>query len=127
MRALVILLTTVTAFFMLNLCAAETEPLSKTVDYLIAQVEKANDVKFMRNGDEHTAKEAAEHMRRKYNHFKKEIKTPEDFIEKCAAKSELSGKPYMIKKADGTTEKCQDWMKSMLEEHRKSADAKASK
>jgi hypothetical protein len=121
MRALVILLTT---FFTLNLCAAETEPLSKTVDYLIAQVEKADTVKFLRNGDEHTAKEAAEHMRRKYNHFKKEIKTPEDFIEKCAAKSELSGKPYMINKADGTTEKCEDWMKSMLEEHRKSPGTK---
>ena len=124
MRALFILLTTL---FTLNLCAAEAEPLAKTVDYLIAQVEKANDVKFLRNGDEHTAKEAAEHMRRKYNHFKKEIKTPEDFIEKCAAKSELSGKPYMIKKADGTTEKCEDWMESMLQEHRKSADAKSSR
>ena len=124
MRALFILFTTVLT---LNLCAAETEPLSKTVDYLIAQVEKADTVKFLRNGDEHTAKEAAEHMRRKYNHFKKEIKTPEDFIEKCAAKSELSGKPYMIKKSDGTTEKCQDWMKSMLEEHRKSIAAKGSK
>jgi hypothetical protein len=118
MRALFVLLAVLT----LNLRAAETEPLSKTVDYLIAQVEKADGVKFIRNGDEHTGKEAAEHMRRKYNHFKKEIKTPEDFIEKCAAKSELSGKPYLIKKPDGTTEKCQDWMKSMLEEHRKSAD-----
>jgi len=118
MRAWFILLAVLT----LNLRAAETEPLSKTVDYLIAQVEKADGVKFIRNGDEHTGKEAAEHMRRKYNHFKKEIKTPEDFIEKCAAKSELSGKPYLIKKPDGTTEKCQDWMKSMLEEHRKSAD-----
>lgn len=120
MRALLILLTTLLT---LNLCAAETEPLAKTVDYLIAQVEKAEGVKFMRNDDEHTGKEAAEHMRRKYNHFKKEIKTPEDFIEKCAAKSELSGKPYMIKKSDGSTEKCQDWMKSMLEEHRKSSGA----
>ena len=123
MRALFILLTT---FLTLNLCASETEPLSKTVDYLIAQVEKADGVKFIRNGDEHTGKEAAEHMRRKYNHFKKEIKTPEDFVEKCAAKSELSGKPYAIKKSDGTTEKCQDWMKSMLEEHRKSIAGNAS-
>src|SRR3954468_2316606 len=122
MRALFILLAVLT----LNLRAAETEPLSKTVDYLIAQVEKADGVKFIRNGDEHTGKEAAEHMRRKYNHFKKEIKTPEDFIEKCAAKSELSGKPYLIRKPDGTTEKCQDWMKSLLEEHRKSADVKPS-
>jgi hypothetical protein len=115
MRALFILLTTILT---LNL-SAETEPLAKTIDYLIAKVEKADDVKFLRNGDEHTGKEAAEHMRRKYNHFKKEIKTPEDFIAKCATKSELSDKPYMIKKPDGTSVKSEDWMKAMLEEHRK--------
>ena len=106
------------AFCLMPVCAAETEPVAKTVDYLIARVEKS-DWKFVRNGDDHSGKEAAEHMRRKYNHFKKEIKTPEDFIEKCAAKSELSGKPYMVKKPDGTMVKCQDWMKAMLEERRK--------
>jgi hypothetical protein len=114
MRALFILLTTILT---LNLCAADTEPVAKTVDYLIAQVEKS-DAKFLRNGDEHAGKDAAKHMRRKYDYFKKEIKTPEDFIEKCAFKSELSGKPYMIKKADGSMVKCEDWMKSLLEEHR---------
>ena len=110
----------ITLFSAFPLCAADTEPLAKTIDYLIAKVEKADDVKFLRNGDEHTGKEAAKHMRRKYDHFKKEIKTPEDFIEKCASKSELSSKPYMIKKSDGSTVKCEDWMKSLLEEHRKS-------
>ena len=120
MRALFILLTTILT---LNLCAADPEPVAKTVDYLIAQVEKADGVKFLRNGDEHTGKEAAKHMRRKYDHFKKEIKTPEDFIDKCASKSELSSKPYVIKKADGSTVKCEDWMKSLLEEHRNDKQA----
>jgi hypothetical protein len=114
----------ITMLCALPFCAAETEPLSKTVDYLIAQVEKS-DLKFVRNGDEHTGKEAAQHMRRKYDHFKKEIKTPEEFIEKCAAKSELSGKPYMVKKSDGTTLKCEDWMKTLLAEHRKMAESKS--
>ena len=117
MRALLIILV---AFASVALCAADTEPVAKTVDYLIAQVEKS-DCKFIRNGDEHTSKEAAQHMRRKYDHFKKEIKTPEDFIEKCAAKSEVSGKPYTVKKPDGSTIKCEDWMKSLLAERQKSA------
>jgi hypothetical protein len=105
----------------LAICAADPEPVAKTVDYLIARVEKS-DWKFIRNGDEHTGKEASEHMRRKYNHFKKEIKTPEDFIEKCASKSELSGKPYNVKKPDGSTMKCGEWMKTLLDEHRKSTE-----
>lgn len=108
----VLLLASMAAF------ADDTEPVSKTVDYLIAAVEKS-DLKFLRNGDEHAPKAAAEHMRKKFNHFKKDIKTPEDFIAKCASKSELSGKPYMVKKPDGTTEKCEDWLRAKLEEHRK--------
>jgi hypothetical protein len=121
MRALFLLLL---AFSMIALCAADSEPVSKTVDYLIAQVEKS-DCKFIRNGDEHTAKEASEHMRAKYNHFKKEIKTPDDFIQKCASKSELSGKPYLVKRPDGSTEKCEDWMKNLLADHQKTVGAAA--
>ena len=119
MRALYLLLV---AFSMIALCAADIDPVVKTVDYLIAQVEKS-DCKFIRNGDEHTAKEAAEHMRAKYNHFKKKIKTPEDFIQKCASKSELSGKPYLVKKPDGSAENCEDWMKNLLADHQKTAAA----
>jgi hypothetical protein len=122
MRGLFIFLL---AFTTVALCAADTEPVSKTVDYLIAQVEKS-DCKFIRNSDEHTAKEAAQHMRRKYDHFKKEIKTPEDFIEKCASKSELSGKPYTVRKSDGSMVKCEDWMRGLLSEHQKTVEGAAA-
>jgi hypothetical protein len=106
--------------------SASPEPVAQTVDALIKTVEKS-DLKFVRNGDEHTAKEAAEHMRRKYDHFKKEIKTPEDFVNKCASKSELSGKPYTVKKPDGSTEKCDVWMRSLLEQRQKAADTASPK
>ncbi len=96
-------------------CFAGTDPLKERIDSLLKAVEKS-DAKFVRNGDEHSGKEAAEHMRRKYDHFKKEIKTTDDFIAKCASKSETSGKPYMIKTADGTTMKSEDWMKARLAE-----------
>jgi hypothetical protein len=114
----------VVACFSIALCAAEKESLNRTIDYLIGQVEKS-ECKFVRNGDEHTGKEASEHMRAKYNHFKKEIKTPEDFIAKCASKSELSGKPYMVRKPDGETVKCEEWLKSALEDHRKALNPAA--
>jgi hypothetical protein len=103
------------ALLCLGLVAAETDSTKAKIEALLAAVEKS-DAKFVRNGDEHTGKEAAEHMRRKYDHFKKEIKTPEDFIAKCATKSELSGKPYMIKLPDGKSIKAEDWMKGKLVE-----------
>src|SRR5689334_3961914 len=87
--------------------AEEKASLPQTVDHLISMVEKSKCI-FIRNGSEHTPKEAAEHMRKKYNYFKKDIKTPADFIEKCASKSELSGKPYLVKLPDGKTIKCED-------------------
>lgn len=88
------------------------------VEHLLGAVAKS-DAKFVRNGDEHAGKDAAAHMRKKYNHFKKKIQSPEDFIELCATKSELSEKPYQIKMADGKLVASKDWMLARLEEFRK--------
>ncbi len=102
----------------LPLCAAEQKTsIADTAEYLISTVAKS-DATFVRNGSNYTAKEASEHMRRKYDHFKKEIKTPEDFIEKCASKSEMSGKPYTVKFADGKNMRCDEWMKKLLAERK---------
>src|SRR5204862_4405897 len=97
------------AFFLssANLLAADS--LDDTIKKLLKAVE-TSEAKFIRNGDEHTGKAAAEHMRKKWDHFKKKIKTPEDFIEKCATKSELSDKPYKIKTADEKIVESKDWM-----------------
>jgi len=107
-------------FGSLSLFADEKANLQQTIDHLIATVENSK-CTFIRNGSEHTPKEAAEHMRKKYDYYKKEIKTPSDFINKCASKSELSGKPYMIKLPDGKTVKCRDWMDEELKRYRSGA------
>jgi hypothetical protein len=107
--------------FLSALCfaqAAQTSSLNATVEKLLTAVEKS-DCKFVRNGSEHNGKDASAHMRRKYEHFKKDIKTPEDFIEKCASKSELSGKPYSVKLPDGKTIRCDEWLKKTLLEIQK--------
>lgn len=94
--------------------AAAESAVDQKINELIAVVEKS-DCTFIRNGSNHNGKDAAAHMRRKYNHFKKEIKSPEDFIEKCASKSELSGKPYLVKTPDGKTVRCDAWLTAKLE------------
>ena len=97
----------------LNLLAAPDNQVQTKIDQLLKAVENS-DCTFIRNGSDHTPKEAAGHMRRKYDHFKKQIKTPEQFIEKCASKSELSGKAYSVKLPDGKVVKCEDWMNDQL-------------
>lgn len=48
-----------------------------------------------RNGKRHPPDEAARHVARKYEYFKKRIATAEDFIRLAAAGSTVSGKPYL--------------------------------
>ncbi len=93
------------------------EDLEATIAYLLEFV-RTSDVIFIRNGKEHSAEDAVKHIQKKYNHYKKKIKTPEDFIEKSATKSMMSGKLYQIKLKDGTVITCKDWLTAELERYR---------
>src|ERR1035441_7412552 len=77
-----------------------TENVDETIRYLLDYVSKS-DCTFIRNGDPHTGVEASVHFKSKYEHFKHEIKTPEDFIQMAAAKSMITGQPYLVKTTDG--------------------------
>ena len=83
--------------------AQTTRPLSETqkIERLIQAVAELKDATFVRNGKEHSAPDAAKHMRDKWHAARKHIKTAEDFIEKAASRSSVSGKPYLIRFKDG--------------------------
>lgn len=72
-----------------------------------------------RNFSYHTGKEAAAHMTKKYNHFKAEIKTTEDFIRLSASKSVLTGKLYKVKCADIDLLDSSTWLLAELAGFRK--------
>jgi hypothetical protein len=57
-------------------------------------------------------------MQRKYAHFRKKIKTPEDFIRLAASKSLLNGKPYTIRFPDGEIHRCDAWLTDLLADRR---------
>ena len=77
--------------------AAPSAEEHRFIQTLIERVEKTTTMTFLRNGSHHTAAEAAQHMQAKYAHFKDRIVTAEDFIDLCASRSEMSGKPYLVK------------------------------
>ena len=77
--------------------AAPSADEHQRIQTLIQRVEKMTTMSFLRNGTAHTAAEAAQHMQAKYAHFKDRIATAEDFIDLCASRSEMSGKPYLVK------------------------------
>lgn len=73
----------------------------KLITHLISRVETMRDLKFVRNGAEHSSADAAKHLRAKYDHFKDKIGTAEEFIARCGSRSEMTGSPYRIKTGDG--------------------------
>ena len=97
--------------------APRGEDVAAVIEYLLARIGESG-LTFIRNGREHTAAEAAAHIRRKYEHAKGDIQTPEDFIDKVASKSDLSGQPYRVKMPDGTTRLAADWLRGLLAEYR---------
>jgi len=93
------------------------ESLEQTVNYLFDYVAKS-DATFIRNGQTHTPREAVNHIKAKYEHFKSEIKTPEDFIRLSASKSLLTGQPYLVRISDGKETRLDEWLTQALKQHR---------
>ena len=89
----------------------------KKIGFLISSVEHLEGATFMRNGSEHTGKEAAEHLRMKLKRAGGRVKTADDFIRLCASKSFLSGKPYVIKSSDGKTMTAEEYFRKKVLEY----------
>jgi hypothetical protein len=98
------------------------EDTNKTITYLLDYVGRS-DLTFVRNGQDSTGKQAAEHMRQKWAYFTNKIKTPEDFILLAATKSELSGKLYLVRLKDGKESPAGEWLAKVLAEYRKKSSS----
>jgi len=110
----------VVAFLFLSMSAGPmlaAESLDESIKYLLDYVAKS-DATFVRNGQTHTSQEAVNHIKAKYEHFKSEIKTPEDFIRLSASKSLLTGQPYLVRTRDGKAMHLDEWLTQALEKHR---------
>ncbi len=89
------------------------------VDHLLAYVESSG-CTFIRNGDQHTAADSVSHILKKYDYYRDDIKSTEDFIRYSATKSILSGKYYTVSCAGEATINTSDWLLSELERFRAS-------
>ena len=101
---------------------AELSPATRTeIDHLMNYMEKSG-CRFYRNGTWYTEPKAVrDHVETKYHYFmdKGKINSTEDFIKWSATKSELSGKPYMVKCAAGAEQPLGQWLTDELGRFRK--------
>ena len=96
----------------------------KKISFLIKQVKDSGAI-FHRNGTDHSAQEAADHLetkmkraRRQFGFFGGKINDMSalQFIEKIASKSSVSGRPYLIKMNNGKKVEAEKWFKQRLQE-----------
>ena len=89
---------------------------SDQVDYLINQV-RTSDCTFIRNGIEHSANDAANHLNLKYSNAKKYARTGIDFIENLASQSSWTGIKYKIKCPNQPVTNTKDWLQKRLNKY----------
>ena len=87
------------------------------INFLIGSVESSACV-FVRNGKEHAADDAADHLRLKYRRGKRYATSAEKFIDRLASESSWSGKPYFINCPDSGDHRSKDWLSAQLEDYR---------
>ena len=83
------------------------------VNHLINFV-KTSDCVLNRNGTDHSGEKSVAHIQKKYNYFRKKIKSTEDFIEYSATKSTMSGKYYTVTCPGQEAINSQDWLLNEL-------------
>ncbi len=84
------------------------------IRYLILSVETLEGAKFLRNGREYDARAAADHLRLKLKTAGNAVKTADDFIKLCGARSSLTGEAYRIRFADGTATETEVFFRNKL-------------
>ena len=88
------------------------------VEHLLAFVKNSGCV-IIRNGMEYPAEKGVRHIEKKYDYFRDDISSTEDFIELSAAKSTMSGKFYTVTCPAKRAIKTQDWLMLELKRFRK--------
>lgn len=85
------------------------------VSFLLGYIEGSG-CQFYRNGKWHNSRDAQDHLRDKYKWLveRNQINTTEDFIDKAATQSSLSGKSYAVTCQAGASITSKQWLRDEL-------------
>jgi hypothetical protein len=71
------------------------------IERLIDFVEAQKDIRFVRNGNDYSAKDAGKFLRGKFDKMGEHVTTAQQFIDEIASRSSTTGQAYQIRFADG--------------------------
>jgi hypothetical protein len=91
------------ALFLALGAAADTLPPAerRKIESLLAAVERLPDAVFVRNGKSYPPRSAAKFLRAKWDDRAADVRNADEFITKVATRSSTTGKPYLVRYADG--------------------------
>ena len=108
----------ITYVFIFNFVSADVPSnQAEEVTHLIAYVENSACI-IKRNGSDYPAEKSVSHIEMKYDYFRDDIKSSEEFIEYSATKSTMSGKYYTVTCPGKQPMKTQDWLLTELNRFR---------
>ena len=118
-----VLLLIVPIFLTWSISAGMENNAEKEILHLFDYLEKSN-CEFNRNGIWYSPQEAAKHLERKYHWLLKKglVNTAEQFIDRAASRSSMSGEPYWVRCGDSEPIKSSDWFTEELRRFRESYD-----
>lgn len=117
--AVMALLLTLPAFAKIN---AYQEAL---INAMLDALAQKKDLIFVRNGDAHTCEEAVSHLRLKLGNTRNRINTAEQFIDKVASTSSITGKPYIVRIPGKSDENAQPYLHALIAETDKTVVAES--
>lgn len=91
---------------------AMSEP--EKIKRLIEAVAGAQGIEFIRNGDAHSAKAAADHLQSKLNAVNQPNMTARQFIDEIASRSSISGEEYRVKLPNSVEIPAREWFLDQL-------------
>jgi hypothetical protein len=92
--------------------AADRE--QRAIEALIDSVARLTDATFVRNGEPYPASSAARFLREKWRSRRSEVRSAEEFIDRVASFSSTTGKPYLIRFADGRETPSAEYLRATL-------------
>ena len=96
---------------------ANESKMDAEIDFLLDTVVTSNCV-FVRNGSEHKAEAARDHLQMKRKRGKRYFDNAEEFIEKIASQSSWTGKDYLIQCGDEPQQTAKSWFAALLHKYR---------
>lgn len=94
--------------------AGPSAPELERIERLLSAIGERRDLRFVRNGADYPASDAARFLREKFKARSDGVTSAESFVEHIATRSSTTGRPYLIRWPDGREQAAAEFLLAEL-------------